>query len=523
MGHNLSLGKTSHFKAADESGDIFVDSKGMIQWKVTDPKSHLYGKTYSMGPAVWTDGYFGGKVLTNQGLKSFITNFERIIEFQSSDIDFFNTTEGGARVKGAKNISLKKYLEEKAKEEIKKEKALQPYLSPEPKYEKQIKDTIPKLERDILQLKELKLNSEKAIKLLDEIEKAKADKLPELLNEQQKYSTKAEDLAKMNPLVQVYIYNESVQIHSRQLKVKGAPEHLIEDEKDLKTRVKRSRLILVAAKEAAEIFEESYEESLNILKQFIKSKDKSILSRPPEEYCPSLEKADEMLENNSFARVLLDADKILRENPDDEKAIDCYQRACQSRDELIKEAESCEDNQPWIDYLHLIEEAQKKGRDEKDFDAALDMLKQAMELKPDKPEAIWGYATTCAHLNRNEESEKYFKQLTEKWPDNLQFAFEYALVILRIDPVEGLKAMGDVMSKTDAYDSFLISVGDLYMSSKLPEQAVNAYEQYVKKFPADAKGWEKFGLCLQVLGDDTEANMAFRKAKRLSISESPMN
>lgn len=516
MGHDLSLGKTSHFKAADESGDIFIDNKGLIQWKITDPHSHLYGKTYSMGPAIWTDGYFGGKVLTNQGLRSFITNFERIIQ-QNPDKDIYNSTEGGAKVKGAKNISLSKFIEEHAESSFDKEKPLKDKKGYEPNYRKKIKKAIPLLKKDQGVLINLREHSKKGIELLDKLAKTEdKEEIKKLLDEQQVWSTKAENEAKKNPLVQVYIYNETVKIHSRELKVKGAPEHLLNNRTDLETRIERSRLILSSAQSAAEELLKHYENAVEIMEKYIKTKDESVLSSEPPEYFPDLIDAEEQLATGSWARVLLDARTALVENPDDEKAFTLLAVADNKRKASIMKAKDLPSTQPLIEYSYLIEEAQRVGRDEKDFDLASEMLLKAIELQPDRPEAIWGYATTCAHLNRNKESLEYFEKLVEKWPDNNQFLFEYILVVLREDVKKGLAMMGELMERTEEFDSFLLSVGDLYMSIADFERAEIAYNGYIKKFPTNVSGWEKLAVCLQKQQRTQEANMARKKAERLS-------
>lgn len=516
IGHDLSLGKTSHFKAADESGDVFVDNKGLIQWKITDPHSHLYGKIYSMGPAIWTDGYFGGKVLTNQGLRSFITNFERIIQ-QNPDKEIYNSTEGGARVRGTKNISLSSFIENYAPESFDKDKPLKNKKDYEPNYCKKIKKAIPLLKKDQGILINLREHSKKGIELLDKFTETEGEEeIKKLLDEQQIWSTKAENEAKKNPLVQVYIYNESVKIQSRELKVKGAPDHLLKNRTDLETRIERSRLILSSARDAAVELLKHYENAVEIMESYIKTKDETVLTSEPPEYFPDFLNADEQLAAGSWARVLLDARAALEEDPDNTKAFYFLILANENRKEAIRKAEELESTQPLIEYSYLIEEAQRVGRDEKDFDAASEMLLKAIELQPDRPEAIWGYATTCAHMNKNEESLKYFKQLVEKWPDNNQFAFEHILVVLREDTRRGLAMMGELMNRTEEFDSFLLSLGDLYMSVSDFEKAEIAYNGYIEKFPTNASGWEKLSLCLQKQQRVQEANMAKKKAERLS-------
>jgi len=69
---------------------------------------------------------------------------------------------------------------------------------------------------------------------------------------------------------------------------------------------------------------------------------------------------------------------------------------------------------------------------------------------------------------------------------------------------------------TEEFDSFLLSVGDLYMSIADFERAEIAYDGYIKKFPTNVSGWEKLAVCLQHQERTQEANMARKKAERLS-------
>ena len=81
VGQDLALGETSHNPQADAMGKIGVDKNGIIQWQIDDPRCSLHGQSYSMGPVVSVESYFGGSpVLTNTGLLSFKHSMENLVE-----------------------------------------------------------------------------------------------------------------------------------------------------------------------------------------------------------------------------------------------------------------------------------------------------------------------------------------------------------------------------------------------------------------------------------------------------------
>ncbi len=81
IGQDLSLGETSHIALADAGGEVLVGEDGLIRWKVSDQRCHLHGDTlHGMGQVVYVPGYYGGYVMTNTGLASFLTVFQDMVE-----------------------------------------------------------------------------------------------------------------------------------------------------------------------------------------------------------------------------------------------------------------------------------------------------------------------------------------------------------------------------------------------------------------------------------------------------------
>jgi tetratricopeptide (TPR) repeat protein len=78
----------------------------------------------------------------------------------------------------------------------------------------------------------------------------------------------------------------------------------------------------------------------------------------------------------------------------------------------------------------------------------------------------------------------YFKELIEKHPDNIQYKFDYANVILCQDFNKGMEMLLEVV-KDKRYDYFWKSIGNMYHGKGQYPEAINAYMEYKKLYPND--------------------------------------
>ncbi|MGG2075409.1 6-hydroxymethylpterin diphosphokinase MptE-like protein [Lysinibacillus irui] len=60
---------------------------------------------------VWTDGYYGEKVLTSRVFLSMKVTFEEMLRFQKPSVPLFNCTEGGVKLAGYKQIPFKEFVD----------------------------------------------------------------------------------------------------------------------------------------------------------------------------------------------------------------------------------------------------------------------------------------------------------------------------------------------------------------------------------------------------------------------------
>jgi hypothetical protein len=557
IGQDLSYpnNEDSHIRTVDAGGHIEVEN-GIIQWIVDDPRSELKGKKkikkYSHGPAQYVPGYFGDMVLTNLGLASFITSFNNIMKHY--DNDFYNCTEGGAKLSNCKQMTLKKYLKTFCTKKIDKT-VLQPLLSLVDDSDKLISETIPLIEKDIELLTELITVSGKGIKPTEKIknnENLSEKEIRELLDNNYDCAVKALALAKQNNLIGVAIYNSSRIIHQRKYAVPDRlnlpknkdkrkekyTKHLVESREDLLTRVEASELILKTTKKSATRLKKLYKNTLTMLKEYQKTGNEDLLvSREAEEI--NLNDVDKYFEVGNWAHPLVDARKFLcfqySNNKTDSKnnvfsiatkkitqeAEKIQFKAIEMRQKEIDKAEEWAKKEDWdklIKYNELIDHAQKHGRKTQNFEEVLMVLKEAIIFMPDRFEARWGIATTSHLIGKVEEAKKEYKKLIEEFPKNHRLRFEYGLVLIKNKKTmgEGIKTIIKAMGETKEYDYWFSSLGDLYRTViKQYDKAILAYQQYLELFPADYEVMLDMAFCYEKLGDTNKKDKMINMAKRI--------
>jgi tetratricopeptide (TPR) repeat protein len=481
-----------------------------------------------------------------------------------------NATEGGARIKGTTLLSLKDALNKYCTEPIDKSE-LASKLTLADNGDVLVEKVIPLLKQDIVNLDEIILHSRRGLascrgmrvlmsqpsyrnllskkkeklfldllkqardetgnvfidsnklfyqKIIDTLKKSKLRNIIILSAKNFEESEAAHVASTKNPLVNVAIYGASRAIQGRELKKKEGLAHFLKNNNDALIRVKRNALILQTAKTAATSLKKSYEETLDLLIQYYQTKDNSLLTSTIPEIV-NFDDAESYFEIGNWAHPLLDAEKIIGETHDE--SVDAvYQKAIRMRDDAIilakkEELENADKRKKLIEYNSLMEESRRLGREEKNFEKALQFLKQASELMPDSTEAKWGIATALHHNEQFEEALRVYEELIETNPENHRFRFEYGQVLLRNHELEeGLKQIELAMEKSDEFDSFLSRVGEIYEFIKMPAEALKAYTKYLKKYPSNFEVWIRKGNCLTQLGRTKQAEIAYRQAKMIN-------
>lgn len=479
IGQDLSLTNRSHMDNVDSGGKVRVDKAGAIQWYVDDPTSHLYGKEHSMGLAVHVDGYFGGQVLTNSGLNSFITAFETIIKNTKSKV--INSTEGGANIKGLIKMSLDLALFLYCQNKI--DKSLIDKIDDKETFDFDIEKMFGS---DIDALNNIIDHCEKGLrttvdmkKELRKRKKKSKENLKKLMRENEEHSNKAHELAKKNPLLTVAIYKESRMIHNKDLNVEGKTKHLLKNKDDFLTRISRNEMILKAAKEQSEMLLELYQQTLNKLQhggEVTPSMHKKVTAK----------EIEEKFKNGNWAACLIEA---RNKNIDFDIIEHTIDTAISMREEEYKKAVekyNSENIDNKIIALGLLEAAKEEGKNN-NFKISYEYIKAAHFLHPENQTIRWGYATALYHIGEEAKSLEFFEELLVDYPDNLRFRFEYALILINTNAEKAMQIFIDVMNKTDQFNYFYASIAQYYETQHKYEEAIQAYQFYLDCFPAAEK------------------------------------
>ena len=483
IGQDLALSEgLSHNPNADSAGKISIED-GVIKWVVDDPRSESLNKqAHSMGEAVFVPGYFNEPVLTNIGLASFITAFEDIIKRTAKDRTVINATEGGARIHGAGQMSLERVITKYIVSNSRIDKTpITEKIKLKDGYLQDIDKTRNVISADIQLLKDIISETDAGLKTNEELQKMATKKLSkntffEVLKRNETHSNKANELADKNPLVRLYIYGVARQIQSRSLKVKAKPNHLLKNKSDLLTRIERNRMILEAANTAAKELLESYIKTQDVLNQYMKNLDESVLT-DKEIYNPSLDDAEKYFSAGNWARPYTDAILI----SDTDIISRCWEMRAGQVENMKKETE---ENSQLIEYNELVYMAQEAGR-ENDFESAYSYLEKACKIYPDKFQARWGLATALHHNKKFKEALGIYDSLVADFKDIERLRFERLLVLLDVDPEQGLSDMITFLSTSNDFQYFWRNVGKLYEAAENKTAARTAYQLYIDKFPAD--------------------------------------
>jgi len=510
IGHNMSWTNKTHADTLDESGEVFVEN-GLLFWKVTDPRSRLKKeKKMCVGQAIHVPGYYGDTVVTNVGLASFITSFEEMIK--NLDRTVINSTEGGAHLKGTERMSLKDVLEKYCKNKIDKS-VVNKFNSLSADADSLIDEAIRRLKADIELCNTIMVDGKIALDAVLEMEKLSKQKrysesaMKELMLKNEEYSTKAEHAAKDCPLVGVSILAASRQLHSNELYVeKTKVHHMLSDREGLKTRIKRNKIILEAARKTAKDVKKWCSTSLDIIEQYKNTRDESLLTEESG-YVPNLNDAEKFFKVGNWATPLVEARNCLAMFTDsngidpDDMSYEIVINAEKMREETIMKWKKEPDLSDQIQYQALMDRARDIGMKDNKFNESLKLLEKARKLMPKEFPARWGIANALTILKKTKKAVKEYESLIKDFPDNIDIQFEYGCALLDTDINKGITQMIDVMQKTDKFDHMFIHIGNIYMKADEFEKAAEAYKKFLDKYPNDPNAKELLEKCNGLIKD----------------------
>jgi tetratricopeptide (TPR) repeat protein len=429
-------------------------------------------------------------VPTNSGLASFVLAMENIFSSYPK-IKFINSCEGGARKKYCEQMSFKKALKDFCSKKINKTK-INKYLSFKPQFEKDIWEAKRRLNWEIALFEKIIDACDNGLKPLKSMQGATENELKELLLENEKFATMAQELTKQSNILSLHIYKTSREIHKRELKVNGKTKHLLKDKEDLEIRIKRSSLILEAAKESAlklkKIYIEVYKEMVDLTDCSLYgswTNKNNLVLNSVNLHLEKMDKWDKLLENGNWARPLLESNEIMEEYMTDPTKIDVWRKAnlyyyksLSMKLRFLEQNEQRKDLTNEIEINKFIELSREYGL-KKDFKKALKYLKKALKINSLKVEVIWGLATTYHHLEKVNKALKYYKFLVKCYPENnKRYRFEMGQTYLMKDIQKGMEIISNVMEETHEFDSFYIRLAELEFGMENYYKA----KEYCEKF-----------------------------------------
>jgi len=541
-GLDLALGERSHISTVDSGGKVIVRD-GEIEWEVTDPASNLAGGKYSMGPETYVRGYFDRLVLTNGGLRAFITAFESIISRCPAQV--IDCTEGGARKEGTTLMGLRDALQQYTDGALDKTPLLN-LCSPFP--DPPISRALELVEKELATCQEIKMLCDGALADREEMDaafekwtKKKCGKSPafealggkELYVRQLQATKDAHDKAMMLPLVRLSIFGALRQIRGSRLKMTRsiAAVKTRRDIDDVRIGLERNKLILEAAQKACVDLIPCYEQARDGLRRLQRGENITV----PENYVPDLAKARELMASGGYARVITDAACFTGAGREyGGEAVEWHDLVVSATALIEDQLEKTERENPTelreklIRYHEWIRLSKKPGM-EKDFEEALRFQKLAHETLPDRPEAMWGMATVLHLLNRPDEAEQAYRELVaaleKQTPEEAeQNAFwlcslprarkEFGMVLLgREKWNEAIVQMRAALPDAPEIGLMLAKVEQKHGDIACAHAVIQGY---CAAFSGTREGWLTYAEICGQTGQKEEQENALREAGRLA-------
>jgi len=120
------------------------------------------------------------------------------------------------------------------------------------------------------------------------------------------------------------------------------------------------------------------------------------------------------------------------------------------------------------------------------MEKALESLRAAVDLLPDREEGLWGLASALLHVERYDEALAAYEKLTAAFPGVPRYLFEHGqILILTGRAAEGLDKIKTAMTETREFDAFLGALARLYADNGLTDAARQAAELHLRTFPHD--------------------------------------
>ncbi|GAB4034695.1 tetratricopeptide repeat protein [Spirosoma gilvum] len=231
------------------------------------------------------------------------------------------------------------------------------------------------------------------------------------------------------------------------------------------------------------------------------------------------------LQIESFDLLMLQLHQALQLRPvnieekakERQREIDSYYG--QMRTEVANANLSSEDKESLQDFLQA-NKLFNQALESEDLNEQCLLYEQALQFRPDYPDALYNWGVTLDQLSRFGESISKYEQVLQLKPDYFNALINWGIALGKLDRFE--EAIGKFKQafhlKPDRPDVFINWGAALYKRGRL-EEAIDKYQQALQlklnDLPTAAKVIENWGVALDELGRFDEAISKFKQALQL--------
>ena len=170
-----------------------------------------------------------------------------------------------------------------------------------------------------------------------------------------------------------------------------------------------------------------------------------------------------------------------------------------------------------------------------EFNKCIDILEKGLKSYPDDSDLLVSLSTAYLGADRGTEALDKYKRLAETKPDDKNVLYNYGVLLLGIEDFSGAETQFKKAIEIDpAYDNAIYNLGVTYLKwgsylNKKADEEGKVSDEYKSKYQAalpylekavqmpdaNAQTWELLGRVYSVLGQQDDANNAFKKADEL--------
>jgi tetratricopeptide (TPR) repeat protein len=178
------------------------------------------------------------------------------------------------------------------------------------------------------------------------------------------------------------------------------------------------------------------------------------------------------------------------------------------------------------------------GKDEEakvEYNKCIDILEKGLKSYPDNADLLVSLSTAYVGADRGTEALDKYKKLAEAKPNDETILYNYGVLLLGIEDYAGAEAQfKKAIELKPEYDNAIYNLGVTYLKwgsylNKKADEEGKVTDEYKEKYAlalphlekavqmpdANSQTWELLGRVYSVLGQQDDANNAFKKADEL--------